>query len=203
VTQPDGATVERYARVVTHGRTKLARDHAVSCDADVLLAAAYATSGDERKLLALRLYRAQASGDYSGLHVVAKQADNWLNGRSKRKGQHIPRRQREQVVIECLRWWVHRRCDFCGGVAFEAFETTGRLSVAPCEGCGGTGETSLRVRIPWAYLEHAEWLVDELDRLVRIVFADMARLLRVELDALTVGPTVLELAFHEAPRVEA
>jgi hypothetical protein len=82
LTQPDGATVERYARVVANGRTKLARDHAVTCDADVLLAAAYAASGDERKLLALRLYRAQASGDFSGLQVVAEQADNWLNGRS-------------------------------------------------------------------------------------------------------------------------
>ena len=203
MTQPDGATAERYARVVTHGRTKLARDHAVACDADVLLAAAYAASGDERKLLALRLYRAQASGDFTGLHVVAEQASDWINGRAKRAGRPIPRRQREQLIVECLRWWMHRQCDFCGGVAFEAYETTGRLSVAPCEGCNGTGETLLRVRIPWAYLGHAEWLVDELDRLVRSVFADMARRLRVDLDALTLAPTVLELAFSEAPRVEA
>jgi hypothetical protein len=172
-------TAERYARAATNGRTTIQEQR---CDADTLLAAGYAASGNERKKLALRLYRMQVVGDRSSLHHVASEAQGWLAGRMARKGgRPIPAMQREELVTQALRWWLAQACGYCGGLGYQVVEGTPNLSTEECMSCHGSGKTPLKRVIPGQMLPHAEWLVREFDTLTAVVIGDMAVLLRDDL----------------------
>ena len=174
------STGERYARASI---TSNLRVQGHQCDADKLLAAGYAQRGSERKMLALRLYRMQTTGDRASLSTIVREANASLRGRLSRKGNRpMPAAQRDALVVQTLRWWLSQRCDYCNGSGFDMMEGAPTLSMQECAACGGTGMTPLKRIIPHRLLEHAYWLVKEWDVMCAEVIGDMAALLRPELE---------------------
>lgn len=171
------STGERYARASISSDLRV-RGHTEPCDADKLLAAGYAQVGDERKMLGLRLYRMQTTGDRASLSVVVRQADDWLRLRLSRKGHRpLPGAQRDALVVQTLQWWLCQRCDYCNGTGFDTVEGAPALSLQECTACNGTRITPLKRVIPARLLVHAYWLAKEWDVMCAEVIADMAQLL--------------------------
>lgn len=174
-------TAERYARATS--TTDLTAHADTRCDADKLLAAGYATQGDPRKSLALKLYRMGQTGDMQGLHEAATAMDGWLKDYCSRKGRKpMPPGARQALVTSTLHWWLTPVCEFCQGRMFELIpraegEEHGAqaISTKACSACFGTGKRPLAKVVPAAFERHAQYLADELDRLVIQVTGDMAR----------------------------
>jgi hypothetical protein len=168
-------TGERYVSAST---TSDMRVHEYHCDADKMLAAGYASRGDERKMLALRLYRMQNTADRESVGIVIRNADNWLRVRMSRNGHRpLPRSQRDALIVQALQWWLAKRCMYCNGTGFDIIEGTPALSQIQCNGCRGTGITPLRRVIPPRLLGHALWLTNEWDVMCSAVIGDMAKYL--------------------------
>lgn len=166
---------ERYARASI---TSNLRVQGHQCDADKLLAAGYAQRGSERKMLALRLYRMQTTGDRASLSAVVQDATASLRRRLSRKGNRpMPAAQRDALVVQTLRWWLSQRCDYCNGSGFDMIDGAPTLSMQECAACGGTGMTPLKRIIPHRLLEHAFWLAKEWDVMCAEVIGDMAAVL--------------------------
>lgn len=176
-TRPSRATVaERYAKATQTSDLTTRLDQ--RCDADVLLAAGYAASGDRRKNIALHVYRMTIRQDLGGLAPVVEEVDNWLKGRLSRKGHRpMSRVPRQALILTVLRWWMKQACEYCNGTGYEVIEDTGRLSGHECSNCHGTGKTPIARIVPPPMRSHAEWLAKELDSLVLVVQGDMAKLL--------------------------
>jgi hypothetical protein len=173
-------TGERYARATNSSDLSVLLDQ--RCDADKLLAAGWAASGDPRRRLALTLYRMAVRGDMEGRAAIVEEASNWVNGRMQRKGQRaMPRTQRQALVIATLTWWLKPTCAYCSGRMFVEVEDTGRLSTQACPSCHGTGKTPIARVVPPPFKVHAMWLGDELDRLVLEVVREMSRLLAAQM----------------------
>lgn len=187
-------------------------------DADVLLAAAYATGdtckacngtgrkggakpamgvprcevcdgrgkvANPRKQLALAAYRLGLAGDTAGLRPLIDEMDSWLLAHLAKGGNRpMPAAARQQLIRDTLKWWLDPACGYCNANGFVLVEGTSRLSPVECDACHGTKKRSLRREIQghrqWA--DHAEYLVDELDRLKGMVFGDMARMLNGRMD---------------------
>jgi hypothetical protein len=172
---------ERYAKAtVSKNLTPLEQ----RCDADVLLAAGIAASGDPKLQLALSLYRLQVQGSTEGLHAIAEAADAWLQSRLSRGGNHkMPVAARTELMLQTLAWWINQTCRYCNGTGYEAAEQDGRHATIECGACHGTRIKPLAREVPNRYFEHARWLADRLDANVLIIQARMAKLLseRMEL----------------------
>lgn len=185
------------------------------CDADRLLAAAYAAGVtctacdgagrianpgtgatvrcvacfgrgrlvEPRKTLALAVYRARETGDLSQLHSIVTQAEGWLSGRLSRGGNRPLRREaRRALVVDTLHWWMNPTCPYCEGRRKVAMEQAAALSTQSCEACHGTGKRPLHREVPRPHVHHAEWLAEQLDELLIVVFKDMARVLAPRLE---------------------
>lgn len=138
---------------------------------------------DRRKSLALGLWRMKVNSDTEQLYEVVTEIDGWLQGRLSRGGNKPMRSDaRRALMFSVIRWWLRNTCDYCAGRGFIEQENTGRLSAVECEVCHGTGKKSLEREVPRVHIAHAQWLAAELDRLVQVVFDDMARLLRQRMD---------------------
>jgi len=173
------STGERYARASV---TSNLRVQGHQCDADKLLAAGYAQRGSERKMLALRLYRMQTTGDRASLSAIVRDATTSLRGRLSRKGNRpMPAAQRDALVVQTLRWWLSQRCDYCNGSGFDTIDGAPALSMQACAACDGTGITPLKRIIPHRLLVHAYWLAKEWDVMCAEVIGDMAAVLKGEM----------------------
>lgn len=163
---------ERYARASITSNLRV-QEH--QCDADKLLAAGYAQRGSDRKMLALRLYRMQTTGDRASLSAVVSEADAALRKRLLRKSSRpMPAAQRDALVVQTLRWWLSQRCEYCNGSGFDVMDGAPTLSMQECTACSGTGITPLKRVIPHRLLEHAHWLAKEWDVMCAEVIGDMA-----------------------------
>lgn len=172
------SVAERYISA-THSKN-LRLDERVS-DADVLLAAAYASSGDRRKAMALDVWRMKHNGKITGFeHIV----DHYVNRlvRSKR-GIRISRARAEEVTKRTILWWMNNVCPECGGHGHPVIPGTPHLDESvDCVACEGYGVTPLKKHVRTDAFWAAQWISHELEILSAIVFDDMARLLRKEMD---------------------
>jgi hypothetical protein len=170
------SVAEQYLRA-THSKNLRVSD--THCDADLLLAAAYASAGDERKILALDVWRMRHQGHLRGCeHIVDRYTHRLIKAK---RGVKLSDAKARETVWRTLMWWMHMRCDECDGLGHPVIPNTPHLDTSvDCPACNGTGETPLHKVVPeiWG----AQWLVHELDALSGIVFADMARTLRPQLD---------------------
>jgi hypothetical protein len=198
---------ERYAHAAMTSNLRM-RDG--PCDADLLLAAGYATATqcgvcegkgrtadgyrcqacfgaggfpNARKTLGLRIYRMQVTGDMSDLARIEVEAMAMLRGWLSRGGNRpMPAMQRLELVRTVLRWWQHQSCGYCGGLGFEAIEYTPGLSTVECVACHGTGRSPLHRLLPGPLVKAGAMLAKELDVLCAVVIGDMADVLCREID---------------------
>jgi hypothetical protein len=166
------SAAELYVRATNSRNLKLSDQE---CDADVLLAAAYASSDDPRKRMALNIWRMKHRGQIAGFEPVVAHYMRRLI-KSKRGMSAIGA---EEVTKRTILWWMSNTCEHCDGLGHPIIPDTPHLDTSvDCIECAGTGVTPLNKVIPrdkyWAGL----WLSDELNSMSAIVFADMARLLR-------------------------
>jgi hypothetical protein len=172
---------ERYAMATRSGNLT-PRLRGVT-DADVLLAAGIAASGDPHLRLALQLYRIAVSGDRSDLPEVTQSMVFWLKGQLSRGGQRPIRTSvLRAVCVETIVWWLNQTCNYCEGRGFESIEEASRLSAVPCNVCHGTGKKALRRAVAPTHYDEAALIAAELDRAVTTIHARMCRLLAVKLD---------------------
>lgn len=181
------ALPERYATATSSG--DLTPRLTGMTDADVLLAAGIAASKDSRKMLALKVYRMAVQGTLTDLHEITVSADAWLLEFLRRRHQRpMNAFARQQLIVDTLNWWIRPTCGYCGGTGFvQAMvegtdESAGRLTTQACSGCHGGGKRPLAREVPQQLKGAAEWMAAELDRLVALIHADMARLLGQRLE---------------------
>jgi hypothetical protein len=150
-------------------------------DADVLLAAAYAASGDPRKALALRVWRLRQTGRTDGFRELVEECVMLLY--KYNRGIKPAARTMKTVAEKTLFWWMNPACPHCGGLGHPIIAGTPMLDTSEnCEKCGGTGVAPLESLLPPAKAAPARMLVDELNRMSAVVFSDMARRLSNELE---------------------
>lgn len=183
--RPDLA--ERYATATASGN--LEPRLTGTTDADILLAAGIAANKDPKRRLALTVYRMGVTGSLDGLTEVAVAADVMLLDFIRvRRHKPMNRFARQQLIVDTLNWWMKPTCGYCGGTGFvQAMvsgtdESAGRLTTQACDGCHGTGRRPLAREVPAQLKAHAEWMTAELDRLVAMIHADMAKLLGQRLE---------------------
>lgn len=166
--------------------TQLAVDPDHVCDADRLLAAAYATAGDPRRSLALDVYRLRATADMRGARGIAERMAIEVIEQAKPRGRHpysarsvastISRVEAMDLCIAVLKWWHMQTCPACNGRRHPTIPGTPHLDVTrACSHCHGTGIRPLRKHIKPQHLRLAEWLVGALDGLTALVFSDMLK----------------------------
>lgn len=163
-----------------------------SCDADSLLAAAYATMGDNKRDLALKVWRLRATGGTSGSwglmddmgemlykHLVREDKPVNVRLRSMRKRKTpLTRAQSNAVALKTLQWWKKPTCQKCGGHGHPPMPNAPVLDTSIiCSACDGTGTTPLKNVVLARHLDHAEWLVHQMEVLSSMVFNDMSNLL--------------------------
>lgn len=174
-----GSVAERYD-VATDTSDLGLRDG--RCDADVLLAAGYATARNTRGALALSLYRIRATGHRNGLLQIANAAEGWLvDRRPPGGGKPMRLAEARKLGWSVLLWWLDGVCPHCQGRRYELVPGTQVVSDNLCHVCDGSGRPPLASRVRREHAEPAAWLAAELDRMMSFVLADMAKRLRNEL----------------------
>lgn len=168
-------TMERYANALKSS------DLSVSSrgfgDADILLAAGYASRQDDRGRQALMLNRMLYSGDHGRLLVMVEYCARWVKGQMYRPGpDRLPKMDHATVKDVCalvLSHWLTGQCPHCKGrghrLIFKGAQVT---EAGPCPHCDGTGRTDLD-RLAGEHWKAARWLASELDRLIEKVERDM------------------------------
>lgn len=168
---------ERYLTATTS--SQLGHDPNHVCDADRLLAAAYATAGDPFKSLALDVYRLRATASMAGSHSIAERMAGKVVNKSRPKRGGKPEVSRIEAVDLCLvvlKWWHMQACPVCEGRGHPHIPGTPLLDTArQCGHCDGTGIRPLKKHVKAKHLDLAHWLVDSLNGLTAIVFSDMAQ----------------------------
>lgn len=181
---------ERYLRAALTSDLTTNLEHA--CDADKLLAAAYASmrgEDGERHRLALRVWRIGAMGDLKGAGELAEILGLELVGRSMSRGYlrrgspMIPRIVAKDIAMMVLKWWSRPTCPTCHGRGHPTIRGTPKLdTLRLCGDCMGTGRIDLARLVRTEHSDAARWLASEMESLSALVFADMAKLLRPSLD---------------------
>ncbi len=164
--------------------TQLAVDPEHTCDADKLLAAAYAAAGDPRRSLALDVYRLRATTDMRGARGIAERMAHEVIQRSKPRGRNlrlskpatISRIEAIDLAIAVLKWWHMQACPACEGRGHPRIPGTPHLDpTRACSHCAGTGIRPLKKHVKAKHFELAEWLASALDGLTALVFSDMLK----------------------------
>ena len=156
-------------------------------DADRLLAAAYA-SKDSRHDLALRVWRIRATGTMQGAHALAEDLGALMRSQSMRKrggylrtGVGLTFGQAKGVAMTVLKWWQHPTCRVCGGHGHPKMLNAPVLDTnVECPACHGTGKVPLTIR--QEYGDGARWVISEMESLSAMVWDDMARRLKQQMD---------------------
>lgn len=173
---------ERYLTATQSSHLTVDPHHV--CDADRLLAAGYAAAGDPLKSLALDVYRLRALSDMRGARHIAERMAHELmhqarqDGRNRRlaKPPSISRVAAVDMCLTVLKWWHMPACPACEGRCYPLIPDTPHLDATrECSACAGSGIRPLKKHIKSGQLDLAYWLVDRLDSLTAIVFADMLK----------------------------
>ena len=181
---------ERYLRASMTSDLTTNLEHA--CDADKLLAAAYASMRGEnsnRRRLALKVWRVGATGDLGGSHELADLMGLELVGRSMTRGYlrrgtpSIPRIVGKDIAMTVIKWWSKPACPACHGRGHPVMLGTPVLDTTRnCPECHGTGKVDLARLVRTEHSDAARWLASEMESLSAMVFSDMAGLLRNRMD---------------------
>jgi hypothetical protein len=168
---------ERYGSA--NGTSDLTLNLEGRCDADLLLAAGYASANNQRGMMALHLYRMKLTGDRHGVGPVTEEAMSWLVGRGVRAGgrEKIGRPEARHICETVLKWWLDDVCRRCKGRRYELIPGTNHVSDRVCETCFGGARRPLEAMIEKRRHEPANWLASELDALVSYIVGDMAKIL--------------------------
>lgn len=180
---------ERYLSATQSSNLRTEADRVT--DADKLLAAAYAVSGDKRRDLALRVWRLKA-GDMRGCHQVADDMGAMLRkammGRSGGylrgvRSDNMAAIEARDLAMMVLKWWAYPTCPTCHGRKGPLIPGTPVLDdFAQCGPCFGTGQVPLERLFKVEQMDAARWLVSELEGLSAVIFGDMARILSQRMD---------------------
>lgn len=172
---------ERYGSASETSDLRLRDDRRT--DADVLLAAAYASRGDRRGMIALATYRMKLTGDRHGIAQVVEEAMGWLIGRGARSGgkAKLGRPEARHISETVLRWWLDDVCRRCHGRRYELVPGTQIVSDNLCHTCHGTGKRPLEHMLDKKRVDSGRWLAAELDSLTSYIVADMAGVLNERL----------------------
>lgn len=178
----DSPTVpERYATAATTSDLSVSLERRT--DADVLMAAGMSAGKDRRAALAMSVYRAGVTGDHSGLLPMANELADWLSNRlAKERRKPMRRTDRVSLALAVMQHWFNPVCGHCEGRGFLLMDGAPVLSSHECPHCGGTGRRKLSDSIGNDHAELGKWLSGELDRLVSLVHAEMARKLSRKMD---------------------
>lgn len=178
---------ERYLSATNTSQLAVDPEHA--CDADRLLAAAYATAGDPRKSLALDVYRLRATSDMRGARAIAERMaveviqrsrpqhrSRASSGRPSKQPPTISRIEAVDLCITALKWWHMQTCPACEGRGHPRIPGTPHLDATrSCSHCHGTGARPLKKHVKPQHLRLAEWMAGALDELTALVFSDMLK----------------------------
>lgn len=172
---------ERYATAATTSDLSVSLERRT--DADVLMAAGMSAGKDRRAALALSVYRAGVTGDHSGILPMANELADWLSNRLARERRKPMRRSyRVTLALGVMQHWFNPVCRHCDGRGFLLVEGAPVLSDHECTHCHGTGKRNLSDDIGYEHAEIGRWLSGELDRLVSLVHAEMAKKLSRKMD---------------------
>jgi hypothetical protein len=168
---------ERYAAATNSSDLSLNPNKAT--DADVLLAAAYASTNNQRGSLGLRFWRMKAKQDMAALHELAAIAGFKLHKRSKYKGRKKLRSiEARDLAARAIIWWTNPVCRPCNGLGHPLMPHSPVIHFGhDCPVCHGSGQYPLHRVVPPGCADEARWLVDEIDAMCRVVFNDMAPLM--------------------------
>lgn len=166
-------------------------------DVDKLIAAG-SLARDPRKDLALRVWRVRATGSARGVHQMAEELGEMLagHGADRRQGRYLRSSTREtmhpmkarMLAMTVLKWWRQPRCQVCNGLGHPKMPNAPILDTTRvCPHCHGTGVAPLELRVRHEHIEHARWLVSQMEGLSALVFDQMARKLSSPMDFLTQG----------------
>ena len=177
-------TMQEQYLTATNSTNLKVEEHRTT-DADKLLAAAYASSGDPAKVLALAVWRMGATGKAEGFNLLVDLFDAWTYTiRLKRK----PGKMSRETVKRVLWWWCNQTCQACGGRGHPIIDGTPVLDeTRDCPECGGTGKADIRRLVHGPQQDLALQIVAELERLSAMVFSDMAKKLKKDLDMLHIA----------------
>lgn len=173
---------EKYLSATNSSQLAVDAEHA--CDADKILAAAYATAGDPRKSLALDVYRLRATADMRGARAIAERMAVEVMNQSKPDGIRrrlakpptISRVEAIDLCIAVLKWWHMQTCPACEGRGHPRIPGTPHLDATrQCSACHGTGIRPLKKHVKAQHLKLAEWMAGALDGLTALVFSDMLK----------------------------
>lgn len=184
---PDRVTTEeRYAGATNARNLTLPLDGGSRTDADILLAAGYASAGNARASMALLFYRLRATGNMAGFREVVNIAGDWLHGRSLRRGRRrMSRLQGQDLAARVIYWWLNPACKPCAGRGHPLMPDSPVINHGHnCGVCHGTGKYPIHRIVPPGTSDEARWLVDEIDQHCGLVFNDMARLLSRQMNGL-------------------
>lgn len=170
---------ERYLSATNTSQLAVDPEHA--CDADRLLAAAYATAGDPRKSLALDVYRLRATADMRGARGIAERMaieviQMAIKVDRKTRESKISRVEAIDLCLSVLKWWHMQTCPQCEGRRHPVITGTPHLDTTrACSHCHGTGIRPLKKHVKARHLHLAEWMAGALDGLTALVFSDMLK----------------------------
>ena len=170
------SVLERYAGATQTSDLTVSKIHEGLCDADILLAAAYAAHSDSIGLQALKINRMLVTGDYSGLKDSVDHAYGWV--RSAQMGRkavlpHATSKATYEVVNVTMRWWLRGVCPACDGRRLSLVYPGAQVTSAKdCKVCDGAGKVSLD-KLAGPHWAAARWLAAELDRLLEKIERDM------------------------------
>jgi hypothetical protein len=185
------STAESYLAAIYSSDLRVQAD--VRTDADRLLAAAYAVIGDSRRILALSVYRLRSTGNMSGARQVAYDLGAMLK-RSiiSKPGGHLRRSRSDggisqvkasDIAMVVLKWMNLPACPACGGRGHPMMENAPVMDESlNCPECYGTGVIPLERLVRPEHIEYARWMASEADGLSSLIFADMAKLMRHEIE---------------------
>jgi hypothetical protein len=173
---------EQYIRASNSGH--LVVDPDKKTDADLLLAAGYASSGNRRSMLALRFYRLKANDDISAIPELSSIAGHWLLRRSMRSGRKkLKGIEARDLATRAMIWWMKPVCKPCHGHGHPLMPNSPVINYGhDCPVCHGTGQYPIHRVVPPGTSDEARWLIDQLDSMCHLIFTDMAKLLRPSLD---------------------
>ena len=166
---------ERYLLARRTSNLKIAAESGGA--SDVLMAAGWVSGASERKTLALAVYGVMSSTEMQGARALADQMSGWIVRRSYRQaGQVIPRTTAFDLALTVLKWFHRPTCLACGGHGHPTLLNSPVIDTTrACPECHGTGEIPLRRIVRTDHVEHARWLVAELQSMTALVFGEMAK----------------------------
>lgn len=180
------STAEGYLSATNSSDLRVQAD--VRTDADLILAAAYASMGDPRRMLALRVWRLQAPGDMAGARQIADELGAAMRKSVVgRRGGFLrgaapglmPAVTAADLALTVLKWFSRPTCPSCGGRGHPMMKDAPVMDESmDCPDCDGTGIRPLEKLVREEHAGHARWLAAELSGLSSMIFADMKRLMR-------------------------